>query len=119
MVLLPGPPNELKAMFESEVRPRISRIAPKRRLYTRDLRVTGMSESDADNRVAEIYKKYAQAEHTILAAPGEIQIHPRVWSEDPDAAARILDDLVKSFRVGAGREFVFDYRAIDGRSGCG
>ena len=60
IVLLPGPPNELKAMFENEVRPRLSRLAPNRRLYTRDLRVTGMSESDADNRVADIYKKYAR-----------------------------------------------------------
>src|SRR3984957_19629078 len=28
IVLLPGPPNELKAMFENEVRSRLSRIAP-------------------------------------------------------------------------------------------
>ena len=102
VVLLPGPPNELKAMFENEVRPRLSRIAPNRRLYTRDLRVNGMSESDADNRVAEIYKKYAEAEHTILAAPGEIQIHPRIWSEDSTAAERILNDLVKSFGLALG-----------------
>ena len=39
IVLLPGPPNELKAMFENEVRQRLARHAPKRRLYTRDLRV--------------------------------------------------------------------------------
>ena len=102
IVLLPGPPNELKAMFENEVRSRLSRIAPNRRLYTRDLRVAGMSESDADSRVAEIYKKYSQAEHTILAAPGEIQIHPRVWSDDPEEANRILDDLVKSFELALG-----------------
>ncbi len=102
IVLLPGPPNELKAMFENEVRQRLARHAPKRRLYTRDLRVTGMSESDADHRVASIYKKYAEAEHTILAAPGEIQIHPRVWSDDPAAAERILDDLVKSFELALG-----------------
>ena len=102
VVLLPGPPNELKAMFGSEVRPRLARHAPKRRLYTRDLRVTGMSESDADHRVASIYKKYAEAEHTILAGPGEIQIHPRVWSDDPAAAERILDDLVKSFELALG-----------------
>lgn len=102
IVLLPGPPNELRAMFENEVRPRLSRFAPTRRLYTRDLRVTGMSESDADNRVADIYKKYSEAEHTILAAPGEIQIHPRVWSDDPAEAAIILDDLVKSFELALG-----------------
>jgi len=102
IVLLPGPPNELKAMFENEVRQRLARHAPKRRLYTRDLRVTGMSESDADHRVASIYKKYAEAEHTILAGPGEIQIHPRVWSDDPAAAERILDDLVKSFGLALG-----------------
>ena len=44
----------------------------------------------------------SQADVTILAAPGEIQIHPRVWSEDPAAANRTLDDMVKSFGLALG-----------------
>jgi nicotinamide-nucleotide amidase len=39
---------------------------------------------------------------TILAAPGEIQLHPRVWSEDAAAAGRTLDEMVKGFTLALG-----------------
>src|ERR1700674_6064143 len=46
IVLLPGVPSELEPMFLNDVRPRLAERAPKLRLYTRDLRVAGMPESD-------------------------------------------------------------------------
>jgi competence/damage-inducible protein CinA-like protein len=103
VVLLPGPPGELQPMFSREVMPRLSRRGANLRLYTRDLRITGLPESDVDQRVAPIYKQYAGTETTILAAPSEIQLHPRVWSEDPAAATKLLDEMVKRFALALGQ----------------
>ncbi|MGB9404551.1 MAG: competence/damage-inducible protein A [Candidatus Acidiferrales bacterium] len=103
VVLLPGPPSELQPMFEKEVRPRLGRLGVTRRLYVRDLRITGLPESEVEQRVAPIYKKYAESETTILSAPGEIQLHPRVWSDDAAAAERILDDMVNAFALALGQ----------------
>jgi nicotinamide-nucleotide amidase len=97
--LLPGPPSELKPMFEEEVKPRLLRLGLPLRLHTRDLRVTGLPESDVDQRVASIYAKYPGTETTILAAPREIQLHPRIWSSNPKEAEKILDDMVESFSL--------------------
>ncbi|MGH9780550.1 MAG: competence/damage-inducible protein A [Candidatus Acidiferrales bacterium] len=102
VVLLPGPPSELQPMFNREVKPRLARRGANLRLYTRDLRTTGLPESDVDQRVAPIYKEYAGTETTILAAPGEIQLHPRVWSEDEAAATKLLDEMVKRFALALG-----------------
>jgi nicotinamide-nucleotide amidase len=102
VILLPGPPSELEPMFLNDVRPRLAERAPKLRLYTRDLRVAGMPESDVEQRVAPIYVQYLQAETTILAAPGEIQLHPRVWSADPAAAEKLLDEMVERFALALG-----------------
>ncbi len=102
VILLPGPPSELEPMFLNDVRPRLAERAPKLRLYTRDLRVAGMPESDVEQRVAPIYIQYLQAETTILAAPGEIQLHPRVWSADPAAAEKLLDEMVERFALALG-----------------
>jgi nicotinamide-nucleotide amidase len=102
VILLPGPPSELEPMFLNDVRPRLAERAPKLRLYTRDLRVAGMPESDVEQRVAPIYVQYVQAETTILAAPGEIQLHPRVWSADPAAAEKLLDEMVERFALALG-----------------
>ncbi|MFZ0736342.1 MAG: competence/damage-inducible protein A [Candidatus Acidiferrales bacterium] len=103
VVLLPGPPSELQPMFEKEVRPRLGRLGVTRRLYVRDLRITGLPESEVEQRVAPIYKKYAESETTILSAPGEIQLHPRVWSDDAVVAERILDDMVNAFALALGQ----------------
>jgi nicotinamide-nucleotide amidase len=102
VVLLPGPPAELQPMFAREVKPRLARRGAKMRLYTRDLRITGLPESDVDQRVASIYTQYAGTETTILASPGEIQLHPRVWSEDEPAALKLLDEMVKRFALALG-----------------
>ncbi|MHB8413579.1 MAG: competence/damage-inducible protein A [Candidatus Acidiferrales bacterium] len=102
IVLLPGPPTELQPMFVREVKPRLARRGANLRLYTRDLRITGLPESDVDQRVASIYTQYAGTETTILASPGEIQLHPRVWSEDEVAATKLLDEMVKRFALALG-----------------
>ena len=104
VVLLPGPPRELQPMFERQVRARLARRGANMRLYTRDLRITGLPESDVDQRVASIYKQYPGTETTILAtSPGEIQLHPRVWSEDEAAATKLLNEMVKRFALALGQ----------------
>ncbi len=102
VVLLPGPPVELEPMFQEEVSPRLSKRAPDVRLFTRDVRIAGMSESEAEQRVAPIYTQYAGVETTILASPGEIQLHPRLWSSDPQEAEKLLDEIVQRFAMALG-----------------
>jgi nicotinamide-nucleotide amidase len=106
VILLPGPPHELKAMIEHQVRPRLEKLTGATRLYARELRVAGLPESEVDALVAPIYTGYADAQTTILAAPGEIQIHLRAWSADATAANRMLDEMAERLRFALG-EAVF------------
>ncbi|MDQ2834386.1 MAG: competence/damage-inducible protein A [Acidobacteriota bacterium] len=75
VILLPGPPRELKPLFDEEVRPRLAASLPPRALARRQLRMALIPESHVDARCAPIYTKYPDIETTILAAPGEIQLH--------------------------------------------
>lgn len=102
IVLLPGVPVELRAIFEAEVKPRLGRIAPGERLFTRDLRITGLPESDVEQRVSPLYALYPDTETTILSAPSGIQLHPRVWSADPPKAEAILDEIVARMALALG-----------------
>lgn len=95
VILLPGPPPELKAVFSEEVEPRLAKRASGVRLFRRELRVAGMPESDVEQRIAPIYTRYTDAETTLLASPGEIQIHLRVWSADETAAEKLLNEMVE------------------------
>lgn len=75
VILLPGPPRELKPMFEAECRPRLAATLPPRHIAKRVLRMALLPESQVDARTAPIYRQYSDVETTILAHAGEIQLH--------------------------------------------
>jgi nicotinamide-nucleotide amidase len=75
VLLLPGPPKELKGIFEIECRPRLSRALPPRHISKRMIRMALIPESQVDARTAPIYQQYPDIETTILAGSAEIQLH--------------------------------------------
>jgi nicotinamide-nucleotide amidase len=93
IALLPGPPRELKPLFLEQVLPRLQRRAPAGRMFHRELRVTGLGESHVDHLAGPIYTRYPEVQTTVLASPGEVQIHLRMWSAEADHADRTLATL--------------------------
>ena len=97
--LLPGPPRELKPMFMEAVLPRLEKRVSGVRMFSRELRVAGLGESHVEQRVAPIYKRYSDVETTILASPGEVQLHLRLWTDDAPYAQKTLDEIVQGFEI--------------------
>ena len=102
VALLPGPPRELKPLFLEQVLPRLQRHPNTVRMFHRELRVTGLGESHVEERIRPIYMRYKDVNTTILAAPGEIQIHLRRWSDNAVEANATLDEIVRSFELALG-----------------
>jgi nicotinamide-nucleotide amidase len=75
IILLPGPPRELRALFDDECRPRLAAILPPRHIAQRTLRIALIPESTVDARCAPIYQQFPDVETTILAGHAEIQLH--------------------------------------------
>ncbi|MFZ3370939.1 MAG: competence/damage-inducible protein A [Candidatus Sulfotelmatobacter sp.] len=92
VILLPGPPHELKALFEAECRERLRSKLPTAFLATRVLKVAMLGESHVDARVAPIYKRFANVQTTILAGAGEIQLHFKSRAETLEAAQAHVDE---------------------------
>ena len=93
VILLPGPPHEMKALFETEVRERLRAKVPPAHLFTRTLKVAMLGESAVDARVAPIYKRYSDVETTILAGAGEIELHFKTRAETLEAAQARADEV--------------------------
>ena len=92
-ILLPGPPRELKTVFDEQCRSRLAAILPERHLAKRLLRILLVPESHADARTAPIYTQFPDVETTILAHAGEIQFHlMSVQATAAEAQSRV-DDL--------------------------
>jgi nicotinamide-nucleotide amidase len=89
VMLLPGPPRELKPMFTVECEPRLDRIRSTFQYSTVSLRIAGLGESDVDHRIGPIYSAESRADTTILAAPGDIQLHIRGRAATVDEAEQI------------------------------
>jgi nicotinamide-nucleotide amidase len=93
IVLLPGPPHEMKALFEAEVRERLRAKVPPAFLAVRTLKIAMLGESAVDARVAPIYKRYSDVETTILAGAGEIELHFKTSAATHDAAQSRVDEV--------------------------
>ncbi|MEN6532572.1 MAG: competence/damage-inducible protein A [Bryobacteraceae bacterium] len=93
VMLLPGPPNELKPMFDNECLPRLTRLLPPRIMRTLILRVAGMGESDLDQLISPVYREYKNPVTTVLAAPGDVQIHFRALCASAEEADSLLAEV--------------------------
>jgi len=93
IALLPGPPHELKALFEAEVRERLRAKVPPAFLASRVLKIAMMGESQVDARVAPIYKRYTDVNTTILAHAGEIQLHFKCRAATQVGAQQRVDEV--------------------------
>jgi len=93
VVLLPGPPHELKALFESEIRDRLREKIPPAFLASRTLKVAMLGESAVDARVAPIYKRFADVATTILAGAGEVELHFKTRAATQEAAQQRVDEV--------------------------
>jgi len=92
VMLLPGPPNEMKPMFSGHCLPRLEQVVPRQAIRTLVFRVAGMPESDLDQLISPVYRKYDNPVTTILAAPGDIQIHLRArCATDSEANALLAE----------------------------
>jgi len=114
IVLLPGPPRELKPLFREQVLPRLERRASGVRLHQREIRVTGLGESHVEQRILPVYQRYPEVTTTILAAPGETQIHLRLWTDDSQHAKKTLEAIVQGFQIAlSDRIFSEDGRSLE------
>jgi len=93
IILLPGPPHEMKALFEAEVRERLRAKVPPAFLAVRTLKIAMLGESAVDSRVAPIYKRYSDVETTILAGAGEIELHFKTRAATQGAAQSRVDEV--------------------------
>ncbi|HEX5235637.1 MAG TPA: competence/damage-inducible protein A [Silvibacterium sp.] len=93
VMLLPGPPAELKAMLDEQCVPRLREALPARFIATRVLKAALIGESAADDRIAPIYKQFTDIETTILAHLGDIQLNLVCSKPALDLAQRRVDLL--------------------------
>jgi nicotinamide-nucleotide amidase len=101
LILLPGPPHELKPMFANHV---ILKFLEFQKHYgtKRVLKTAGLTESKIESLLVEIYPLPPSARLTTLAYPGQIELHlfslssasQKEADKSIDALERVLQNLL-------------------------
>jgi nicotinamide-nucleotide amidase len=106
IVLLPGPPRELKPMFEAVAQERLAGLVGATRLFRRLLRVTGRSESYVEERMQPLYATWLAARTrittTILASLGQIELYLTAMAPTVEAGKGALEAAVEEVKRALG-----------------
>jgi nicotinamide-nucleotide amidase len=102
LILLPGPPVEMYPMFESAL-PRLARdhargVFP----ASFSVRLSGVPESIADERLDPVRARWPKARFTILASGGEVSFHAASPERSPAAARRARARLRRDILAAVG-----------------
>jgi nicotinamide-nucleotide amidase len=105
-------------MFDVDVAPRLAARTGGRRLRRRVLKITGRSESEVDMLAAPVYGPWRSAaipiETTILATPGQIELHLSATGSDVAVLDHALESGVEMLHAAVGSAvFSVDGRALE------
>jgi nicotinamide-nucleotide amidase len=114
VVLLPGPPGEMKPMFEEQVLPRLRRLVGATSVVRRRvLRIAAMPESEVDQIAAPVYSRFENPKTTILGAAGQVELHLVAQAATEAEAETRIEALATALRaVLPGRIFSEDGREL-------
>jgi len=106
VVLLPGPPREMKPIFDASVAPALKQRVGDMLIVRRTLSIFGLTESATDELAAPIYTKYRNPSTTILFKDGQIELHLTAQARGEGDAVKLLDELAKRLDEVLG-EYIF------------
>jgi nicotinamide-nucleotide amidase len=118
VLLLPGPPREMKPMFERVVNERLAPRAAGLRVVRRLLKIAGRGESLVEEKTQPIYSTWRSGAHpietTILAMPGQVELHLSTRGSDVAAMDGALDAAVAQIDEVLGIDiFAHDTRTLE------
>lgn len=103
MVLLPGPFSEMSPIFERELPVLVKRHAAGVACASFSLRLVGVPESVADEKLDAVRHAHPDVEFTILASGGEVSFHATVRARTAAAAKADLAKVRAAAKAAVGR----------------
>ncbi|MEP6849954.1 MAG: competence/damage-inducible protein A [Acidobacteriota bacterium] len=95
LVVLPGPPRELKPMFENYVLEYLTAVAGEIYVRRRILRVAGMGESALDEAISPIYTAYGSVQTSVLFNKTEVEVQIAATASTEAEAQATADELAE------------------------
>lgn len=93
-ILLPGPPNEIKPMFERDIAPYLNKLQPEG-IYSKMVKVCSIGESRAETMVADIMDAQTNPTLAPYAKTGEVHFRVTAKAKDEETANALMKPMIE------------------------
>ncbi len=111
IVLMPGPPGELRPMFAGVVRPYLEKLEPGV-ILSQTVKICGVSESTAETMIKDLIA--AQKNPTIApyAKTGEVHLRVTAKAESEKAAKSLIKPVVRELKARFGEDIYTTHEEV-------
>ena len=96
-ILLPGPPNELKPMFEEYVVPYLQKNQPEI-IVSQMVKISGIGESQVAEEIQDLIESQTNPTIAPYAKTGEVHLRVTASAEDEKACRKLIKPVVKELK---------------------
>jgi nicotinamide-nucleotide amidase len=97
IILMPGPPVEMKPMFKDHVRPFLESLSDGV-IYSVTIKETGIGESSAEELIADLIDTQTNPTIATYAKTGEVHIRISAFASDKKEARKLIEPVEKEIK---------------------
>lgn len=97
VILLPGPPNELKPMFEEQVKPYLRNFVPDT-IVSKTVKICGIGESNVAKQIDDLIAGQSNPTVATYAKTGEVHLRVTAKAEDEIKAKKLMKPMIKEIK---------------------
>lgn len=94
MILLPGPPNELKPMFEADIAPYLRKLESEG-IYSRMVKICSLGESKVDTMISDLLDHQSNPTIAPYAKTGEVHLRITAKASDHEQAEAMMEPVIR------------------------
>ena len=96
-ILLPGPPNEMKPMFEEYIVPYLQKNQPEI-IVSQMVKISGIGESQVAEEIQDLIESQTNPTIAPYAKTGEVHLRVTASAEDEKACRKLIKPVVKELK---------------------
>ena len=97
-VLIPGPPNEMKPMFEKDIAPYLNKLQPEG-IYSHMVKICGIGESQAETMAADLMDAQSNPTLAPYAKTGEVHFRVTAKALNEEQAEELMRPMLEEMQA--------------------
>ena len=97
IILMPGPPNEMKPMFERDIAPYLNSLEPEI-IFSEMVKISGRGESRVETEILDLLENQSNPTIAPYAKTGEVHLRITAKAKDEEQARRLIVPIIEELR---------------------